>query len=121
MDDIIGRVLVVAAVVAISLLIVRLLKGREAAPYRRIKSTGLSPGVYFFSSAACGDCGPVRTSLIERLGPEGFVEFSWERDPAFLEKLTIEGVPATLVVEESGHGRLWPGDAESMFRSLILE
>jgi hypothetical protein len=34
---------------------------------------------------------------------------TWEREPEQFEALGIEAVPAVLVVDESGNGRLYPG------------
>lgn len=121
MTDVMGRVLVVGAVLLVSIVVALLWKRREASPVQRIRNTGLSPGIYFFSSSSCAECGPVRSSLIDRLGEQRFVELSWESNPEIFERLRVDAVPATLMVTESGSGKLSTGHIESMFWSLILE
>jgi hypothetical protein len=109
MDDVAMRLALVAGFLLLSLLGIAFMRHRAAAPFRVIRRTGLGPGVYFFSSATCAECRPARSVLVERLGEDGFVEHSWESDPGILESLGVDGVPATLVVEGSGSGRLWTG------------
>lgn len=115
MSEATGRVLVVGAVLAVSLVVTLWLKRRSAGPFRRLRNTGLAPGIYFFSSVACAECSPVRARLVDKLGADGFIEYRWEQDREVLEDLEIDAVPATLVVDESGDAKLWPGSVESMF------
>lgn len=118
MSDLSVRTLIVLGVVVTSLLVIAILRRRSGTNARTIKAPGLDPGKYFFSSSACSDCSPSRQKLVARYGTSGFVEYSWESDREILEALRIDQVPATLVVDESGVGTLWPGVPDSMFSGL---
>jgi len=75
---------------------------------REIEVSLLADGTYFFSSAICSTCRTARHMLDEHLGPDGYTEYSWEREPERFERLGIGEVPATLIVS-GGRGRLYPG------------
>lgn len=98
--------------------ITSLLRARSARPMRRITAVGLDPGTYFFSSVTCAECESARELLVERLGHAAFVEFRWEDDPDPFDRYGVDGVPATLVVEVAGSGRLWQGSPSQMFSDL---
>ena len=93
MDDIAGRLLVVAAGAAVALLL-----ARTAARFRQpvhamvdLTSTNLPTGVVLFTSTDCSNCAEARTAL-RRAGFE-FREVTWELEPALLEFVGIEKVP----------------------------
>lgn len=115
MSDLQIRVTVVAGAILLTILVTSLLRARSTRPVRRVPRVGLDPGVYFFSSSSCAECESARALLIKRLGPEAFVEFRWEDDPAPFERFDVSGVPATLRVESAGSGRLWQGSPSRMF------
>jgi len=99
-------------IIAVSAAVIR---GRASTPERRIRQPGLEAGIHFFSSSSCLECDPVRAGLVELLGASGFVEHRWEKDSELFQRLGIDGVPATLRVDRSGKGVLWPGKPEPIF------
>jgi hypothetical protein len=116
MDEVWVRLALVASALGIAFVVAFILRFRAKSP-RRLETTGLNVGVYLFTSSACPDCGPARTKLSEKLS-EGFVEMSWEEEPAVFEKLGVSGVPATLVVEADGSGTLFPGQPGMVLNRL---
>ena len=111
MGDVEFRLLLVglALVIAAAAVAIRLYVLRR--PRRRMKATGLGPGIYLFTSKSCLDCAPVRERLAERTD---FREIAWEDQPEVFERLGVEMVPATLVVEEDDSGWLWHGEPPEM-------
>lgn len=109
----VALVLVVAVIVFVTVVGMRHHERRSGR--RRVGETGLEPGVYLFTSAACAECGPAREALDARLGPERYVEVAWERDRALFERLEIDQVPCGLVVDDFGTASLFPGLPERMF------
>lgn len=115
MEETLTRLLLIGGFLMISFIAVLLLQRRASRQFRRIDRTGLAPGIHFFSSGTCAECTPARMVLVERLGANGFVEHTWEADSAVLEALGIDAVPATLVVDKAGAGKLWTGMPNDMF------
>lgn len=70
---------------------------------------GLEPGVVLFTSQRCPGCDPVRSKMIEVLGPDGFREIKWTEDPEPFVTHRIGRVPTTVAVDEGGVGHLWEG------------
>lgn len=118
MSDIAVRLAVVGGALAVALLAMWLIQRRASGPIRRMDSTGLPSGVYFFSSTACDSCGRSRKELIGALGEAGFVEHGWEENPGLFADLGVVAVPAVLVVDETGRGTLFPGKAKKALASL---
>jgi hypothetical protein len=118
MSDPAARLLLVVVAVVVALGVAGILRRRAIAPKRVLRNTRLAPGTYFFTASACIDCGPVRSLLDNRLGPDGYVEYTWEADQKTLESLKIDVVPATLVVNEDGSGTLWAGAPDAMFSAV---
>lgn len=108
----IGGALLVAASATL------VIRSRATGRPREIVDAGLGPGVYFFSSSACPDCGSARQSLVDALGTDGFEELSWEHDPGEFHRLEVTAVPATMVVSGDGSAVVWPGKAERALESL---
>lgn len=77
-------------------------------PLRR-PMPGLQPGVVLFTSQRCPGCDPVRSRMIEVLGPEGFREVKWTEEPEPFGTYRIERVPTCAAVDHDGHGRIWEG------------
>jgi hypothetical protein len=97
-----------AVVVGIALsLILRRKSARRSAS--ELEQNRLGPGVYLFTSASCPDCESVRDVLLERFGPAGFSELSWESHPEIFRELGVDAVPATLVVTATEGSTLYPG------------
>ena len=118
MDEPIVRALVVlgvAALAAVFAWVVGRGRGGGGIPW---DPKNLDPGVYLFTSSSCLECHSVRDSLAEAVGDDGFTEYSWESAPEMLDTLSIEEVPATLVVESSGRATLYPGPLERIPHSL---
>jgi len=115
MSDLAFRVALVGLALLIAFAAVSIWRRRSRSPHRTLKKTGLEPGVYFFTSSSCADCGAVRKRLASRFGDDGFVEFSWESDRKVLERLDIGVVPSSLVVAGTGAGTLWAGAPDEMF------
>jgi hypothetical protein len=119
MDELWIRVLVVAGALSSALAVVLRQRWRPRGRMTVIAVTRLEPGVYFFSSAACPTCQAAR----KRLGDvvDAYREFVWEDEPARFDELGIDAVPAVLVVDAVGSGRLYPGSPGRELRGLILE
>lgn len=118
MSDPVARFLLVGVVLLVVLVVVVIVRNMAGSPQRRLNNTGFAPGIYFFTSSACADCGPVREALDKRLGPGAYVEYSWETDRETVESLKIDIVPATLVVGEDGSATLWTGSPDAMFSAI---
>jgi hypothetical protein len=115
MDEVWLRVVLVSAAFLIAGGIA--LAKRRHRPVMTIRSLDLEGGVYLFTSEGCDTCATARAKLADSLG-DGFTEFIWEREPEHFGSLAIEAVPSVLVVDESGHGRLYPGQPNRALRSL---
>lgn len=85
---------------------------RAAAPVRSVKTKGLAPGVYFFSSATCSTCDQAREKLESSLGADGYTEFAWDLHPDMFTELGIDQVPAVVIVDDAGRGRLHLGQPD---------
>jgi hypothetical protein len=112
MSDLLTRLVLIAGVLAVAAAAALVIRARARGGARQIKATGFAPGVYLFTSSTCPDCGSARRVLIDELGDRGFEEIEWERDPRVFDRLGIDAVPATIVVDESGKGTVWPGSPE---------
>lgn len=86
-------------------------------PVRSIRSLHLDPGVYLFTSEGCATCDEARAKLRDSSRSD-FVEVVWEQEPDRFEALTVDAVPSVLVVDEGGHGRLYPGRPGRVLRAL---
>ncbi|MGD2102908.1 MAG: hypothetical protein PVG83_11815 [Acidimicrobiia bacterium] len=85
---------------------------------RVVTSTGLDSGIYLFTSSTCPTCGSARSRLDDVVGADGFSEIPWEGDPGVFADLGVDAVPALLVVDPSGDGRLHPGVSRRVIASL---
>lgn len=104
MGDLTLRLVVIATVgvaVAVFAFVLRKVRTR---PRRIIPSTGLAPGVYLLTSAACVECSQARAKLSDMLGREGFTELPWEAQSQTYQRLGITAVPSTLLVAPDGSG-----------------
>ncbi|MGH8948094.1 MAG: glutaredoxin family protein [Acidimicrobiia bacterium] len=102
------RLAIVIAAVALSLLIIVMMRRR---PGRSETGDvgGLDPAVYLFTSATCVDCAGARARLTDLLGSVGYVEIRWEDEPGLFTRLGVDGVPCTVVVGGDGSASLHPG------------
>jgi hypothetical protein len=109
MDEVWARIVLIAGVLAVAGGVALLRRRSSRRPVRDIEARGWSAGVYFFSSATCPTCDSAREKLDAQLGEAGYTEFSWERDSGRFRELAVDAVPSVAVVDESGKGRLYPG------------
>ncbi len=114
MSELTLRLIVVGGVLALVVAIVLYLRFRDRAPSRPLGKVTLEPGIYLFTSAACADCHSARERLEERLGPGGFVEYTWEAEPGVFEDLSIDKVPCSVVVDDTRRATLWIGQPDRM-------
>lgn len=117
-SDLTLRLVVVGGVLALVVATVVLLRLRDRAPSRPLGTVPLDPGIYLFTSAACADCHTARKSLERRLGPQRFVEYTWESDPGIFETLSIEQVPCSVTVDDERRATLWIGQPDRMIYAV---
>lgn len=118
MDEIWARVGLVAAALAVAGSIAVWQRGWGRARMRDVSVVTLEPGTYYFSSASCPTCAVAREKLDQTLGDRGYVEFSWEEDPGVFAEVGVDAVPAVLIVNRAGRGRLYPGQPERALAEL---
>lgn len=116
MDEVWLRIVLVAVVFSIATGIAIARRGRQRA-VRGIPSSDLAAGLYLFSSEGCATCESARALLVESRGDD-FTELVWEHQPQLFEKLAVDVVPSVLVVDETGAGRLFPGQPQRALRAL---
>jgi hypothetical protein len=108
MSELWVRVLVVVGALAAVVLVAALLR-RPARRGEARGGAGLPPGAYLFTSATCADCTTARDRLVERLGPRGFTEIEWEKEPGVFASVGIDIVPCTVLVARDGSATSYPG------------
>ena len=118
MSDVWLRLSLIAGALAVAAIAAVVLKSRMAGRPRLIEATGLEPGVYLFTSAACPDCSSARRALVDELGDEGFTELRWEKEPGEFHRLGVDAVPATAIVARDGSATLWPGRPDDALSSI---
>lgn len=119
MSDDWARVAIVVAVLASAGLGAFLLSRRSrSAPFHPPVAHTTPAGVYLFSSTACAGCESARRTIVERLGPTGFVEIVWEEKPGWFTDLGVEAVPSTLIVTDDGVATVFPGQPGRALRAL---
>jgi hypothetical protein len=112
MNDLWVRLAVVAGALAVAGLIALITRRRTTAGVRTVRARDLAAGVYFFSSVTCGTCDQARTKLDSTLGADGYEEFAWERHPETFTELGVDQVPAVMVVDHGGRGRIYFGQPD---------
>ena len=117
MSEVWLRLAIVIGAVAVSLLIVAMLR-RRPAPSDNPDGGPLPPGVYLFTSSTCADCVGARERLEDMLGRAGYIEIGWEDDPGLFTHLGIDAVPCTMVVGDDGSASLHPGMPDRALRGL---
>lgn len=97
-DDVVFRLVVVAAVAGAAVVVALVGRRGVAVARRRVVLEGIGPGLFLFTSTACGTCPQMQA----RMGtwPQT-VEVSYEsgRFPAGVDR-----VPAVALVDEEGRG-----------------
>jgi hypothetical protein len=118
MNELWLRVALVAGALAITGVIIILMRRRAAVGVRNVSAGGLDSGVYFFSAATCATCEQARAKLDSTLGVDGYEEFTWEREPEAFAEYGVEQVPAVMVVDEGGRGRVYRGQPDHAMWSV---
>ncbi len=111
------RLLVVGGALVLVALFVFLIRPRRRQG-RLFDGAGLRPGVYLFTSTTCADCMTAKARLVEGLGPSGFVEIEWEKDPDLFTQVGIGLVPCTVVVTSDGASTRYPGMPDGLLETL---
>lgn len=118
MDEVWARAALVVGALAVAGVVVVVQRLQARPSVRTIRATGLAPGVYLFTSATCAGCVQARQTLQAGLGEDGFGEFAWEEGSGVFDELSIEAVPAVLVVETGGRGTIFPGQPDRALRRI---
>ncbi|MGQ0847916.1 MAG: hypothetical protein ACT4OP_02120 [Actinomycetota bacterium] len=66
-----------------------------------VHSSGLGPGVHFFSSSTCSTCVEARKVLAGIYG-SGYSEIRYEDDPVGFGRFEMGSVPAVVVIDPDG-------------------
>jgi hypothetical protein len=114
MDELWSRAVLVLGLLGIAVLAAWWQRRSSQRPVRNIDASSLPAGIYLFSSSACHTCETARAMLETALGDDGYTEFAWEVEPDIFTTLGVEAVPATVVVDASGRGRLYPGQPDEV-------
>lgn len=112
MDDLWTRIGVIAGALLVASMVVAVRRKAALTAPRRLETTGLRPGIYLFTSAACDECQTARAKLEEHVGERGYAEIDWEHSPEVFTGLGIEVVPATMMVAADGSALLWRGQPD---------
>ena len=118
MNDVWLRAALVAGALVIAGLIALISRRGANARVQIVQGTSLDPGIYFFSSATCATCEQARAMLDSKLGPKGYAELAWERHPEVFTRHGVEKVPAVMIVDDAGRGRIRFGVPD---RAWVLE
>lgn len=118
MDEIWARVGLVAGALAVAGSVILIQRWRARRPIRTVEVADAAPGIYFFSSSTCPTCEQARARLDARLGNDGYTEYAWEDDPGPFGDFDVDAVPAVVILEEGGRGRLYPGQPDKAISRL---
>lgn len=118
MDEIWARVGVVTGALAVAGVVASIQRWRARRPVRMVGDTGLSSGVYLFTSTECDSCLRARESLDTELGPTGYHEIIWNDEADRFDSMGVDAVPTVLVVSQDGQGRLYPGQPDAVLDEL---
>jgi hypothetical protein len=116
MDDVWVRASLLVGVLLVAGLVVLFLRRKPSRPERLVPITGLESGLYLFTSTDCPTCQSAREKLSQEM--PGFEEIVWEQQPDRFSDLGVDVVPAVLVVQQDGSGRLFPGQPDRVLRDL---
>lgn len=117
MDEVWARAAIVLGVLLVAFGMIALLRRRRR-PIRAIEAPDLGAGIFFFSSVTCPTCARARAKLDAHLGESGYTEFAWESDADLFTKLNVDAVPAVAVLDQTGSGKLYPGQPDRALARL---
>ncbi|HEX6299124.1 MAG TPA: hypothetical protein VF148_01505 [Acidimicrobiia bacterium] len=112
MNELWVRVALVTGALAIAGVIALVRHRHVRAGVHTVNARSLDAGVYFFSSATCATCVQARAKLDSALGGKGYREFAWESEPDAFTQYGVDQVPAVMVVDDGGRGRVYPGQPD---------
>lgn len=118
MDEFWARVGLVVGALAVAAGVSLIQRWRTRRPIRAVEVADADPGVYFFSSSTCATCERAREKLDARLGEHGYTEYAWESEPGPFGDFDVDAVPAVVILEEGGRGRLYPGQPDKALSRL---
>lgn len=118
MDEIWVRLGLVAGTLAVAGCVILIQRRRARRPIRTVEVPDKAPGVYFFSSSTCATCEDARDKLDARLGTDGYTEYAWEDNPGPFGDFDVDAVPAVVILEEGGRGRLYSGQPDKALSRL---
>jgi hypothetical protein len=117
MSEVWVRALLVVGALAVVVLVTALLR-RPARRGWALDGADLKPGIYLFTSRTCADCLPARDRLAKGVGPGGFTEIVWEKDPDLFVRFRIDLVPCTVLVARDGSATSYPGMPDEALEML---
>ncbi len=100
MDETLGRLLLIAAVVVGAAVVALLFRRRPVHPPVDISGTDLGPGLVVFTSTECQRCKVVLAAAKSVDAP--LREVTYELEPGLQERVGVAGVPLTIVVDNTG-------------------
>lgn len=112
MNELWARVALVVGALALAAVISLIVRRRASAGIRSVKTRGMDSGFYFFSAETCATCEQARAKLDSSLGSDGYEEIAWEQHPEVFTEYGIDRVPAVMVVDDGGRGRLYFGQPD---------
>lgn len=101
MDEIWGRVVLVAVVIAAAAVVAYSARRRPYHPPIDISGLGLAPGLVVFTSTECRRCKVVLATAKATGAP--LREVTYELEAALQEQAGVTGVPLTVVVDAAGN------------------
>lgn len=96
------RLLVVVLVMAFAWLVAQAWRRRARQGMVRVAPLGPGPAVMVFTSASCGECGPVLEMVAASAGKRLVREVRFEDQPDLFERAGVGAVPLTVVVTAGG-------------------
>lgn len=99
-DDILGRVILVAGVLVIAAIVAYLSRRRPPHAPVDIAGLGFGPGLVVFTSTECRRCKLVLTAAKATGAP--LREVTYELESSLQERAGVTGVPLTIVVDSVG-------------------
>lgn len=100
-NDLLIRILVVFGSGGLVIAVARWRPRRPPAPLH-VGDDLRGPGVFLFTADSCDSCDAARAVYTNVLGRGGFIEYTWEAEPALLTRLGVEEIPVATVLNVAG-------------------